>query len=184
MALVQRAGYCARIAIPLLLLAGCSVPKPAVRQNIPVAAAPVASQPVAATALQSHERAEGPVRQVVHQLPATSAPEPHQDDGMFSGQDELSLPELMREVEARNPSVQAMAYAWRAAAQRYPQAVSLDDPMFMTMVAPASFGSNQVQPGYILSGSQKLPWFGKRDIRGQAAQSEATAAFHDMNGTR
>ena len=90
----------------------------------------------------------------------------------------------MREVEARNPSIQAMAFAWRAASQRYPQAVSLDDPMFMTMVAPASFGSNQVQPGYIVSGSQKLPWFGKRDIRGQAAQSEASAAFFDMNETR
>jgi outer membrane protein TolC len=90
----------------------------------------------------------------------------------------------MREVEARNPSIQAMAFAWRAASQRYPQAVSLDDPMFMTMVAPASFGSNQVQPGFIVSGSQKLPWFGKRDIRGQAAQSEASAAFFDMNETR
>jgi outer membrane protein TolC len=56
--------------------------------------------------------------------------------------------------------------------------------MFMTMVAPASFGSNQVQPGFIVSGSQKLPWFGKRDIRGQAAQSEASAAFFDMNETR
>jgi outer membrane protein TolC len=103
---------------------------------------------------------------------------------LFAGQEELSLPQLLAEVEARNPSVQAMAYAWRAMAQRYPQAVSLDDPMFMTMVAPASFNSSTVQPAYILSGSQKLPWFGKRETRGQAARSEADAAFHDLRDTR
>src|SRR6185295_9084027 len=69
-------------------------------------------------------------------------------------------------------------------AQRYPQAVSLDDPMFMTMMAPASFGSSPVESAYILQGSQKVPWFGKRDLRGQVAQSTASAAFHDVNDTR
>ena len=77
-----------------------------------------------------------------------------------------------------------MVYAWQAMAQRYPQAVSLDDPMFMAMAAPASFGSNQVSSAYILQGSQKLPWFGKRPTRGQAAQAEASAAFHDMHDTQ
>jgi outer membrane protein, heavy metal efflux system len=185
MALVQTAGYCARLAIPLLLAAGCGQLKPAVCQSAPSEVPRAASQPTTAMADQCVQgRDESPVRQVVHQLPAVASSEIGQDDGLFSEQAELSLPELMREVEARNPSIQAMAYAWRAASQRYPQAVSLDDPMFMTMVAPASFGSNQVQPAYILSGSQKLPWFGKRDIRGSAAQSEANAAFHDMNDTR
>jgi cobalt-zinc-cadmium efflux system outer membrane protein len=120
----------------------------------------------------------------IDRLPPVAPADPNDADGMFRGQVELSLPELMREVEARNPSVQAMAFAWQAASQRFPQAVALDDPMFMTMMAPASFASNQVQPGYIVSGSQKLPWFGKRDIRGQAAQAEASAAFHDMHDTR
>jgi outer membrane protein, heavy metal efflux system len=113
-----------------------------------------------------------------------AASESSPEAGLLSGQSELSLTDLMREVEARNPSLQAMVFAWQAAAQRYPQAVSLDDPMFMTMMAPASFNSNQVQSAYILQGSQKLPWFGKRDLRGQAAEFGASAAFHDVNDTR
>jgi outer membrane protein, heavy metal efflux system len=102
----------------------------------------------------------------------------------YLGEGELSLEDLLREVESRNPSIQAMVYAWQSMAQRYPQAVSLDDPMFMAMVAPASFGSNQVESAYVLQGSQKLPWFGKRPIRGEAAQAEASAAFHEMHDTR
>jgi outer membrane protein TolC len=105
-------------------------------------------------------------------------------DGLFAGDRQLLAERLIAEVEARNPSLQAMAYAWRAAAQRYPQAVSLDDPMFMTMMAPASFGSNQVESAYVLQGSQKLPWFGKRQTRGQQAQAEAGAAFQDVQDTR
>ena len=77
-----------------------------------------------------------------------------------------------------------MIFAWQAMAQRYPQAVSLDDPMFMAMTAPASFGSNQVESAYILQGSQKVPWFGKRPARGQAAQAEASAAYHDIGDAR
>jgi outer membrane protein, heavy metal efflux system len=102
----------------------------------------------------------------------------------FGGDAELSLADLLNEVEARNPSIQAMAFAWQAAAQRYPQAISLDDPMFMAMAAPASFSSNDVSSAYILQGSQKFPWFGKRSTRGDAAQAEASAAFHDMHDTR
>ncbi len=181
MALVQRAGYCARLAIPLLLAAGCSVSKPAVRQNTPVAAA---YQPVAAAPQPVQCQVESPIRTVAHRLPVVASSEIDQSGGLFSGQTELSLPELLREVESRNPSIQAMAFAWQAASQRYPQVVSLDDPMFMTMMAPASFGSSKVESAYILQGSQKLPWFGKRDIRGQAAQADASAAFHDMHDTR
>jgi outer membrane protein, heavy metal efflux system len=184
MALLQRAGYCARFAMPLAVMAGCGLSQTAVRRTAPVEAA-AASRPVALAPSQpTQHQDQNPVRQVVHQLPAVATSEAMQDDGLFSGQAELVLPDLMREVEARNPSIQAMAFAWRAAAQRYPQAVSLDDPMFMTMVAPASFGSSQVESAYILSGTQKLPWFGKRGMRGEAAQSEASAAFHDMNDTR
>ncbi len=195
MALVPRAGYCLRIAVPLLLAAGCSLPKPATRSSTPANASPVVSQPTTVTSDSPAQhptqgQASGAVRQASHQFPAATtdagaAPSVTDEGGaLFAGKAELSLPELMREVESRNPSVQAMVFAWQAMAQRYPQAVSLDDPVFMTMIAPASFNSSQVQPGYIVSGSQKLPWFGKRDIRGQAAQAEASAAFHDAHDTR
>jgi cobalt-zinc-cadmium efflux system outer membrane protein len=185
MALFPRAGFRARFALVLLLAAaGCSSAKPQVRQ--PAIVESPRETAGADSVLHTQQRAQ-PRRtgvELAHQrLPAvktTAAVE----KVAFLGEAELSLPELVREVESRNPSVQAMMYAWQAMAQRYPQAVSLDDPMFMAMVAPASFGSNQVESAYVLQGTQKLPWFGKRPTRGQAAQAEASAAFQDMNDTR
>jgi outer membrane protein TolC len=97
---------------------------------------------------------------------------------------ELSLSWLIEEVQARNPSLQAMAAAWQAAAARYPQAISLEDPMFMAMAAPASFGSDEVESAYALQLNQKFPWFGKRAARGQRASAEANAALHDLEDSR
>src|SRR5204862_6605031 len=77
-----------------------------------------------------------------------------------------------------------MAAAWQATAQRNPQAISLEAPMFMTMAAPASFGSEDVESAYALQASQKFPWFGKRAARGQRAEAEANAAFHDLQDSR
>lgn len=54
----------------------------------------------------------------------------------------------------------------------------------MAMMAPESFNSNQVNPGYTLQGAQKLPWFGKLQTRGQGAQAEAGAAFQDVQDAR
>ncbi len=97
---------------------------------------------------------------------------------------ELSLPILVAEVRARNPSLQAMAAAWQAAAQRYPQAISLEDPMFMAMMAPDAFDSAEVDNGYALQASQKIPWCGKRAARGRQARAEASAAYHDFQDSR
>ena len=185
MALVQRAGYCARFALLLLFAAGCSASKPSVRRMPPIAAAPAPVQPQQSSGGQAGQPpARSSVQQVSHELPQAAQGEIGENDGLFAGQAELSLPVLTREVAARNPSLQAMFYAWRAAAQRYPQVVRLDDPMFMTMMAPASFDSNVVNPGYTLQGAQKLPWFGKLQTRGQGAQAEASAAFQDVQDAR
>src|SRR5579859_460808 len=67
---------------------------------------------------------------------------------------ELSLAGLVQEVLARNPSLAQMVAAWEAANARYPQVTSLDDPMFGGMLAPPSFASNAVQPGYRVEVSQ------------------------------
>jgi outer membrane protein TolC len=97
---------------------------------------------------------------------------------------ELSLFQLVEEVESRNPSLQAMVAAWQAAAQRFPQVVSLEDPTFMAMAAPASFESDQVEGAYALQLNQKVPWFGKRAARGRQAQAEANAAYSDVQDNR
>ncbi len=105
-------------------------------------------------------------------------------DGMFAGQSELALPPLLDLVVQRNASLQAMTLTWRAAQQRFPQAVALDDPTFMAMTAPGSFASGTVQPAYVVGGAQKIPWFGKRAARGDAAAADASAAFHDVRDAR
>lgn len=96
----------------------------------------------------------------------------------------LELAVYVREVLTRNRSLQSMIAAWRAAAEKYPQAVALDDPMFTLMTAPASSFSNDVTPAYLLGGSQKIPWWGKRSLRGDVARAEADAASMDVADAR
>jgi outer membrane protein TolC len=193
MALVPRAGYCAHFVLLSLAVTGCGLAKPSVRQSTPIQAqtAPpppaqsVTSLPSTATPdQQSQLRPQAPVRQASHQIADQRLYNGRASDELFAGERQLSPDQLIAEVEARNPSLQAMAYAWRAAAQRYPQVVRLDDPTFMAMMAPESFNSNQVNPGYTLQGAQKLPWFGKLQTRGQGAQAEAGAAFQDVQDAR
>ncbi|MBI5758469.1 MAG: TolC family protein, partial [Planctomycetales bacterium] len=99
--------------------------------------------------------------------------------------DRLALDELVAEVLERNPTAHAMYSAWQAAAQKYPQVVALDDPMLMYMVAPKSYSSSStVQESWTIQLSQKFPWPGKLDKRGQIAAWEAHAAGWDAETTR
>src|ERR1700731_3807257 len=54
----------------------------------------------------------------------------------FAGSAELSAEVLIENILARNPSLAQMVAAWQAASARYPQVISLDDPMFGFMAAP------------------------------------------------
>jgi outer membrane protein, heavy metal efflux system len=105
-------------------------------------------------------------------------------DDPFAAQSELSLDRLVAEVESRNPSLQAAVADWGAAAQRYPQVIALDDPMFQSMFAPGTFGASDVQASYSFGVSQKVPWPGKLALRGQIAQAEANAAALDSQEVR
>ena len=96
----------------------------------------------------------------------------------------LEVEPLVAEVVARNPDVQSAIAVWRAAAERYPQEIGLDDPMFGYMLGPASWGSSDVDSAYALEASQKLPWPGKRALRGNVALAEANAAFYDVGEQR
>ena len=95
-----------------------------------------------------------------------------------------SLEEIIAAVEEQNPSLQAMTAAWQAAQEKYPQAIGLDDPMFMAMLAPGALGERDIAGGQQLQVTQRLPWPGKRRARGDAALSEADAAFHDIEQAR
>ena len=106
-------------------------------------------------------------------------------DDPFAGRDELPLDDLVAAVKARNPSLQAAQAAWNAAANKYPQAIALDDPMFQSMFAPASWsGASNVQGSYYVGMAQKIPWAGKRGLRGELANWEAAATSYDVGETQ
>src|SRR5207248_409297 len=83
-----------------------------------------------------------------------------------------------------NPSLAQMLAAWQAVQARYPQVTSLDDPMLGVSAAPGAWGSNEVRGGYRIEASQKLPFCGKRALRGEGALAEASAAGHDVGDMR
>jgi len=107
----------------------------------------------------------------------------------IDNQMQLELQSLLGEVLARNRTLESMRAAWQAALQRYPQAVALDDPSFTSMFAPASLNSGIAglpgnSAGYLVGGSQTIPWIGKRPLRGQVAQAEASSARLDLDDMR
>lgn len=117
----------------------------------------------------------------VDSVTITSAPPPKQSVPPVA---ELTAQAVVADVLARNPSLAQMTAAWQAASARYPQVRSLEDPMFGTMLAPASFGSNAVETGYRVEVSQKIPFPGKLRLRGQGALAEADAAQSDVEDMR
>jgi outer membrane protein TolC len=114
-------------------------------------------------------------------LPA--APQDAADDP-FRGLASLERAALVREALRRNPGLAAARHAWRAALARYPQEIALEDPMLETMIGPASFGSDEVDPGFRVELSQALPFPGKRGLRGEVALAEAEAAEHEYEEER
>jgi outer membrane protein, heavy metal efflux system len=131
---------------------------------------------------------------VSYQTPADTAPAPpetanqlayHSDDPCdpFANQTELSVEQLVAEVQSRNPSLQAASAAWRAATERCPQVTSLDDPMFASMIGPKGVGTDN-GGGWMVQASQKIPWAGKRALRGCAASAEADAMKGDIGDVR
>ncbi len=102
-------------------------------------------------------------------------------DDPLSGPQELDPDRLVAEVLRRNPSLEAMVSAWQAAAARYPQAVSLEDPMLSLAIGPGTFGDPNHDVAWMVEGSQKIPWSGKRQLRGQQASAEASAAHADVD---
>jgi outer membrane protein TolC len=115
---------------------------------------------------------------------STAVPNLDDEGPAFSGSAELAVDALTERVLTRNPTLPQMVAAWQAASAKIPQMTSLEDPFFGTTVAPASIGSNQVDFGYRLEISQKLPWPGKLGLRGANAAAEASAVGNDIDDMR
>ncbi|MBI1315013.1 hypothetical protein GC176_27290 [bacterium] len=100
------------------------------------------------------------------------------------GHGSLDPDQLVAEVLAANPSVEAMESAWRAAAMRYPQVTALDDPMFGVALGPGSWGSRSVDSAYMVMVSQQFPWPGKLRLKGDVANAESNAAARSIEDLR
>ena len=122
---VSRVAYEAPVVVPAEPQVAPDGPAP-----LPERILPGRMQPALATQQTSEPSAESP----------WSADRSDDPADPFNGQAELSVEQLMAEVQARNPSLQAASAAWRAAAERYPQVVSFDDPMFTGMISPKGIG--------------------------------------------
>ena len=183
----------------LVVLAGCALPTGRKQPNSLTKDSNSTTTPFAKTTEAPRQCSTTPVgSQLSYQVPnATDQPQPiapepataqsayRSDDPCdpFDGQSELSVEHLVTEVQARNPSLQAASAAWRAAAARYSQAILLDDPMFTSMVGPRGVGTDN-GGGWMVEASQKLPWAGKRGLRGEAASADADAMRGDVGDVR
>jgi outer membrane protein TolC len=142
-------------------------PLEAMPQNQPIGHVVEASHQAGVVPVQYSERPATISEAIVCRDPIAESPE-------------LETEQLVSEVLRRNPTLEAMIAAWQAAASRYPQVVSLEDPMLMLGMGPGTFGDPNHDVAWMIEGSQKIPWCGKRELRGQQAQAEASAARWDV----
>jgi hypothetical protein len=126
--MISLRAWCCAGLLPLAAV-GCKT-----AQVVAPATAQSAALAEAAPLVSSRRQQETPSAAVV--APPVAAvdfqdalPMPALQAGTSSGEvigDVLSREWLQVEVEARNPSLEAMIAAWQAAAQRYPQQIALD----------------------------------------------------------
>ncbi|ABF91327.1 cation efflux system protein CusC [Myxococcus xanthus DK 1622] len=125
----------------------------------------------------NEQRYQSQLEAVARQAPEAQAPEP------FTSASVLERAELVRQVLARNPSLEAAREAWRASLERYPRETALEDPMLTYEVAPLSI-TGSVPFGQVVGLSQQLPFPGKRGLRGEMALAEAQAMREDREALR
>jgi outer membrane protein TolC len=95
-----------------------------------------------------------------------------------------SLRNIVREVLERNPSVAGAAARARAARQVAPQVKALPDPM-VGATGYLSPPETRVGPQRLVATlSQRFPWFGKLDLREQAALQQAEALDANVESRR
>lgn len=117
---------------------------------------------------------------VAHALDYTHASISQQEEPAGPVAQELAGPHPVEEylayALANNPEIQAARRRVDAAAERIPQAESLDDPMLQTGFFPEPVQTAAGQQQFSLSASQRFPWPGKLRQRAAAAEAEVEIA--------
>jgi outer membrane protein, heavy metal efflux system len=97
------------------------------------------------------------------------------------GRESLSLEEVLTHAQEHNPTIQAAKHRVLAAQERPVQVSALDDPVFTYegFNIPENFDLTRTDNN-ILKLSQKLPFPGKRQLRGEVATHEVAIAREDV----
>ncbi|MCX5677429.1 MAG: TolC family protein [Planctomycetota bacterium] len=90
-----------------------------------------------------------------------------------------TLADYLALAASNNPGLAAADAKWKAAAERVPQAKSLDDPRLSYRTA-----LSQDMRTHEVVVEQMFPWFGKLDLRAAVAQQEAEAARQQYEAQR
>lgn len=92
--------------------------------------------------------------------------------------DAVDLPALVAEALANNPEVKATDARWQMFRNRIAQTRSFDDPMLMLKIQngivtdPFNFHKDSMTQK-VIGISQQIPFWGKRDLKGEVATKEA-----------
>lgn len=105
-------------------------------------------------------------------------------DNLFADDMTLTPARAVQVALMRSPTLDQMRATAAAAQARYPQAVSLDDPLLGFSTAPGSAWSQNTSYAARTELTQKIPFPGKRGLRGQVAQAEANAAERGVDEAR
>ncbi len=95
-----------------------------------------------------------------------------------NGRPSEELPRLVSTALANNPELKASDARWHMFKEKIEQARSLDDPMLTLAIRngvftdPLNFGKEPMT-GKVIELSQKLPFWGKRELRGEIAAKTA-----------
>ena len=89
------------------------------------------------------------------------------------------LEDMISKAVLRNPELQRGIARYRASLQKIPQVKSLPDPMVSFTQYLRSPETRVGPQSNITMLSQKFPWFGKLDLSGRIAASEASALYQE-----
>jgi outer membrane protein TolC len=112
------------------------------------------------------------------QLAAFNEPAPAPTNVLFNGPTPVET--LVQYAAVNNSEIAAARANARAKMSRVQQVRSRDDPMLSTTVFLEEIQTAAGPQELMLSLSQKFPWFGKLDARGQIACHDAQVAFAEL----
>ena len=110
--------------------------------------------------------------------------------GCCRGQSPVPLSQLLAEALQENPDLRAGEHTWRAATHLRDQVTGLPDPQFtvqeFSVGSPRPFaGFNASSFAYIgIGASQEVPYPGKRNLKGQAADAAANVEYAQIGVLR